>query len=138
LDNLNSERKYNPIDAYMQSKICNVLFTRELAKRLAGTKVTVNALHPGVIKTELGRYLVDTYGLIAVPLQVLLYPIILWVFKSVPQGAQTSIHCAVSEELNNVSGCYFSDCKQKDILPHGFNQRDAARLWEQSEKMCNL
>jgi hypothetical protein len=115
-----------------------VLFTRELAKRLTGTKVTVNALHPGVIKTELGRYFPATYGWKAVALQFVLLPVVLWFFKSVPQGAQTSIYCAVSEDLNSVSGCYFSDCKQKEILPHGLNQRDAARLWELSEKMCNL
>ena len=61
-DDLNNETDYDPRSVYNQSKLCNVLFTRELAKRLEGTNVTVNALHPGVVRTELGRHFSDSYG----------------------------------------------------------------------------
>lgn len=137
-DDLNSDKSYDPRQVYNQSKLCNILFTRELSRRLAGTNVTVNALHPGVVRTELGRYFGDSYGWKASAFQYLFYPIILWMFKSPKQGAQTSIYCAVDEHLENVSGRYFSDCKEKQILPQGLDENDAKKLWDLSEKMCNL
>ena len=61
-DDINSEKTYSPREAYAQSKLANILFTRALAKRLQGTSVTINCLHPGVVRTELGRHMMDDIG----------------------------------------------------------------------------
>lgn len=137
-NDLNSTQNYEPREVYNQSKLCNVLFTRELAKRLRGTGVTVNALHPGVVKTELGRYFADSYGWKAHAFRILFAPIVLWMFKNSREGAQTTIHCAVDESLANVSGKYFSDCREKQLLPHALDEADAVRLWDISEKLSSL
>lgn len=137
-DDLNSDKAYDPSAAYDQSKLCNVLFTRELAKRLSNTEhVTVNSLHPGVVRTELGRHLKDTLGW-KFYLMFIFYPILLWLMKSPRQGAQTTIHCAVSEELNNVTGLYFSDCQPMEPSKLALNDDDAKKLWQISEKLCKL
>ncbi|RXM33641.1 Arginase, non-hepatic 2 [Acipenser ruthenus] len=97
-DDLQSERSYEGGLAYCQSKLANVLFTRELAKRLAGTRVTVNSLHPGSVKSELARH----SSLIALSWRIFSFFI-----KTPWEGAQTNIYCAVAEELENVSGKHF-------------------------------
>lgn len=135
---LNWEKSYDPNKAYGQSKLANILFTRELAKKLEGTKVTVNALHPGVVRTELTRYLSDTFGFSAVLLKYMFFPLIAWFFKTVPEGTQTTLYCALSSDLNNVSGFYFSDCKLSQLLPHALDDQDAKKLWEISEELCKL
>ena len=137
-DDLNWTKSYSPMMAYSQSKLANILFTRELAKRLEGTQVTVNALHPGVVRTELARYFGETYGTLKTMALYLFFPILIWLMKSVKAGAQTTINCAVSSELKNVSGFYFSDCKVKQLLPHALDQQDQKKLWEVSETMCQL
>ncbi len=136
-DDLNSEKSYNPRECYNQSKLSNVLFTKELAKRLQGTNVTVNSLHPGVIRTELGRHFTDTFGWSVHLVKIVLFPISLWMFKSAKQGAQTTLYCAVSKDLDKVSDVYFSDCKPKKYLPT-VNDQDAKKLWDISEKLCKL
>ena len=137
-DDLNNETDYDPRSVYNQSKLCNVLFTRELAKRLEGTNVTVNALHPGVVRTELGRHFGDSYGWKATAFQLIFLPVIFWMFKSCEQGAQTNIYCACSPDLRTVTGKYFSDCKEKELLPHGLSDEDAKNLWTVSEKLVKL
>lgn len=139
-DDLNSDKAYDPRLAYAQSKLCNVLFTRELAKRLPkdSKTVTVNTLHPGVVRTELGRYMGETLGLRYYLATTLFYPIMLLMLKSSEQGAQTTIHLAVSEEVGNVSGLYFADCAPQELLPKAQSDADAQRLWEVSEKLCKL
>ncbi|XP_060709154.1 retinol dehydrogenase 13 isoform X1 [Hemiscyllium ocellatum] len=130
-DDINLDNCYDPAVSYEQSKLANVLFTRELAKKLKDTGVTANCLHPGVIMTELVRHM-------SIWFKILLVPVSFLTFKSVQQGAQTSIYCAVSEELDNVSGLYFSDCAVKAIAPQGRDDDAAKRLWELSEKMVGL
>ena len=137
-EDLNNEANYDPNKVYAQSKLSNILFTRELAKRLEDTNVTVNALHPGVVRTELGRHFSESYGWKAVLLQVIFFPFILWMLKDSEQGAQTNIYCAVSKDLSKVSGKYFADCKEKDLLPHALNEQDGLRLWETSQRLCRL
>ncbi|XP_053399651.1 retinol dehydrogenase 13-like [Mercenaria mercenaria] len=132
-DDLNSEKNYSRSEAYNQSKLANVLFTRELSKRLQGTGVTVNSLHPGIIKTELGRYMGITWWR-----KILLMPFFLLIIKNPIQGAQTTIHCAVSQELDGVSGKYFSDCAIKEEAPQAQDDEAAARLWKVSEEMVGL
>lgn len=132
---LNSESVYNPARAYEQSKLANVLFTRELAKRLEGSGVTVNALHPGIVDTELMRHMGIFSSFFA---KIFVYPL-MWPFmKSAVSGAQTSLYCALEPELEKVTGQYFADCKQKEVAPQGKDDAMAKFLWRVSEKWCRL
>jgi NAD(P)-dependent dehydrogenase (short-subunit alcohol dehydrogenase family) len=127
-DNLDGKNGYEPWAAYGQSKMANILFTRQLAKRLAGTKKSANALHPGVIKTNLVRSLTSLAGVamgIASP----------FVLKSIPEGTATQVYCATHPSLATVSGEYFSDCNPKKPRGDALNDATAAKLWEVSEKI---
>ncbi|XP_061191784.1 retinol dehydrogenase 12-like [Saccostrea echinata] len=133
-DDINSEKDYDSRFAYRQSKLANVLFTRELNRRLEGTNVTANSLHPGLVLTELIRYLPQT-----VPAYLrIFFPLILFFAKTPKQGAQTSIYCAVEESLENVTGKYFSDCAIKEEAKAAQDDEVAKKLWEISEKMVGL
>ncbi|KAI1902327.1 hypothetical protein AGOR_G00043620 [Albula goreensis] len=125
---------YDSMVSYRQSKLANVLFSRELARRTKGTGVTSFALHPGVIRTELGRHVEAWYPTLRVLLAI---PAIL-LMKTPWEGAQTSIHCAVAEGLEEKSGCYFSDCAVKEPSPEGRDDLAALRLWEVSSKMVGF
>lgn len=137
-DDLMSEKSYNAWGAYIQSKLANILFTRALAKRLQGTNVTANALHPGVVRTEIQRHMPATFGFLFHIGYNLVFPILCVFFKSPYQGAQTSVYCALSEELDNVSGKYFVDCREEKLLPHALSDEDAERLWNISAKLTQL
>ncbi|XP_034969671.1 retinol dehydrogenase 12 [Zootoca vivipara] len=128
-ENLQGEKYYNGFLAYCQSKLANVLFTRELARKLQGTGVTVNALHPGVVSTELGRYSY-TSGFFKVMFG--------FMFKTPQEGAQTSVYCAVAEELESVSGVYFSDCKPAWVAPQACNKKTAKKLWQVSCELMGI
>lgn len=126
-DNLSGERGYEPRRAYGQSKLANVLFARELGRRLQGTGATANSLQPGVIMTNLGRYLPWW--------QLLTARLFGWAFmKSVEAGAATQVYVATHPALAGVSGQFFRDCNP--IVPEGHLQDDAmaARLWAVSEE----
>ncbi|XP_067895534.1 retinol dehydrogenase 12 isoform X2 [Heterodontus francisci] len=97
-NDLQSEKSYDGGLAYCQSKLANVLFTRELAKRLKDTKVTVNSVHPGCVKSELTRHSF---------VMSLAWKVLTFLIKTPKQGAQTSIYCAVAEELQEISGKHF-------------------------------
>lgn len=132
---LNSEKSYDPAKAYEQSKLANVLFTRELAKRLEGSGVTVNALHPGLVDTELMRHMGVFNSFFA---KIFVWPLV-WPFLKTPiNGAQTSLYCALDPELEKVTGQYFSDCKQTDVAPQGADDAMAKFLWKVSEKWCRI
>lgn len=88
-DDLNSEKSYNKVSCYAQSKLANVLFTRELAGRLKGTRVTVNSCHPGVINTELARHLGKITILFS---NFLIKPFMMMFYKTPKAGAQTTIY----------------------------------------------
>ncbi|XP_034107861.2 retinol dehydrogenase 14-like isoform X2 [Drosophila albomicans] len=130
-DDLNSEKSYSPRKAYGQSKLANILFTRELAKRLEGTNVTVNALHPGVVETELSRHVPIFNNPI---FGFLISPLIWLIFKTPKNGAQTTLYAALDPDLNGVTGLYFSDCKPKEVSAAAKDANSAKRLWEESEK----
>uniref|UniRef100_V9L1R3 NADP-retinol dehydrogenase n=1 Tax=Callorhinchus milii TaxID=7868 RepID=V9L1R3_CALMI len=123
---LQSEKSYSAGLAYCQSKLANVLFTRELAKRLQETKVIVNSVHPGTVFTEITRHS-SALTLVWKGLSFLL--------KTPREGAQTSVHCAVAEELQEISGKHFSDCTPAFVAPQGRNDETARKLWDVS---CNL
>ncbi|XP_061435777.1 retinol dehydrogenase 12-like [Lethenteron reissneri] len=126
----NYERRfYNRHSAYCQSKLANVMFTREHARRLKGTGVTVNSLHPGSVMTDLQRHV----GVVRA-IQRILWPI----SKTPAQGAQTSIHCAVAEELANVTGVYFSDCAPKNVSSLASDDAAAQKLWTLSCKLLGI
>ncbi|XP_042597375.1 retinol dehydrogenase 13 isoform X2 [Cyprinus carpio] len=128
------KRPYSPLLSYKQSKLASVLFSRELARRMKGTGVSSYCLHPGVIRTELIRHILVRYPVLKI---ILSLPCIL-LMKTPWQGAQTSIYCAVTEGLESKSGCYFSDCAEKDPAPEGKDDEVARRLWEESARLVGL
>ena len=130
------EKKYSPSKAYGQSKLANVFHCTELSKRLEGSGVTVNCLHPGVIETELFRH-VDKGSHLSLPMRAglkLLSPLVRWMFLTPKKGAQTTIYCAIAPELENVSGKYFANCANEKLLKHAKNEEDAEKLWRMSEE----
>ena len=132
-DNMQSKISYNNWKAYGQSKLANILFTRELARRLNGTGVTANSLHPGAVTTELGRHL----GYSKIVQNVLLHVASL-VLKTSEEGAQTTIHLAVSEEVEGTSGKYFADCKEQEPAKTAQDDAAAAKLWHISAELVGL
>lgn len=124
-ENLQGEKKYSGGDAYARSKLCNVLFTYELARRLQGTGVTVNALHPGYVNTGFALNNGSLYRVFAKAASSL--------FAQKPaQGAQTSILLASSPEVEGVSGKYFAHCKETPSSPASHDVAAAEKLWQVS------
>ncbi|CAH2269063.1 retinol dehydrogenase 14 [Pararge aegeria] len=126
----------NPLDSmpaylYYVSKEANILFTRELARRLEGTGVTANCLHPGLIDSGIWRN-------VPAPLSWGLSLINFCFFKTPLQGCQTSVMLAVDENLAKVTGKYFSDCQESSISNSASDMGRARKLWEISEKMVKL
>lgn len=113
--------------AYQQSKLANILFTRELARRLQGTGVTANCLHPGFVDTGFAR----NNGRLANLLMTLMRPI----QRSPEQGAETLVWAATAPELVGVTGQYFKDRAPRRTIPAAESVEDARRLWEISERM---
>ncbi|KAL3873611.1 hypothetical protein ACJMK2_036707 [Sinanodonta woodiana] len=134
-EDLSLEKNYTPWYAYCHSKLANILFNRELSRRLLGTGVTTYALHPGIINTELMRY--RRKGILVLS-WYLFCPLTWLLMKSTIQGIQTTIYCAVSEDLEGVSGRYYSDCKEKQPYPQACDDDAAVALWEISEKLTGL
>jgi WW domain-containing oxidoreductase len=128
-DNLSGAKNYGPLSAYGQSKLANILFAVGLARRLSGTTATANALHPGVIATNLGRHLSPVFGAL---FRLLSFSPLL---KSIPQGAATTCYVATSPALAKVSGVYFSDCNPKVPSSHARDGAMAERLWSVSEEL---
>jgi NAD(P)-dependent dehydrogenase (short-subunit alcohol dehydrogenase family) len=127
LEDLQAERGYSGMRVYGRSKLANVLFSNELARREAGTGVTSNSLHPGVVATGFGR---NDPGWFRV-LVTLGRP-----FLTTPQkGARTSIFVASAPELAHVSGRYFKDAREAAPAPFARDEALARRLWEASERL---
>lgn len=127
---LNAERSYRAARAYSTSKLENILFTRELSRRLAaaGGGVTANCLHPGVIASGFGRNNGGPLGLLV----KLAAP-----FLATPEkGARTSLHLASAPELASVSGKYFKDGREARPAPSALDDAAARRLWEESERLA--
>ena len=130
-DDLQSTRSYSGLGAYNRSKLANIYFTRELARRLQGTGVTVNALHPGVVATRFSRD-GDVKGIIS------------WFYRfgqpflrSSEKGAQTSVYLASSPQVEGVSGNYFADSKEAKPTSIARDDEAARRLWEASEALLS-
>ncbi|MEB3223488.1 MAG: SDR family oxidoreductase [Candidatus Sericytochromatia bacterium] len=130
LDDPMAERGYDGWRAYCASKLANVLFTRELARRLTGTAVTVNALHPGLVATSFGHADAGWYR---------------WLVKlgrpwmiDAPEGARTTLHLATSPELAGLSGMYWARCRPDTPSPAARDPETARRLWALSVRLTGL
>ncbi len=127
---LQSERRYDPVRVYGRTKLANVLFTYELARRLGGTGVTANCLHPGVVATKLmadymnvplvGGAIARTFG------------------GSTEKGAETSIYLAASREVEGVTGRYFVGQRETRSSPASYDGALQQRLWEESARLTSL
>jgi len=129
-DDLEGKQRYNGLAAYQQSKLANLLFTYELARRLEGTGVTVNALHPGLVATNLwtnngflGKLLRRGLNLFSI---------------SAEAGAHTSIYLTTSPDVEGVTGKYFVKEKAVSSSPASYDEAAARRLWEVSAAMTQL
>jgi len=131
LDDLGwARRRWRSMRVYGASKLANILFTYELARRLDGRDVTANCLHPGAVATGLGT----NNGAIARLLAGALRPF----FRTPDDGAATSIHLATSPEVEGVSGAYFADAKPARTSPASYDNELARRLWDVSAAMVGL
>jgi NAD(P)-dependent dehydrogenase (short-subunit alcohol dehydrogenase family) len=126
-DDLQSEQAYSGFQVYGRSKLCNILFTRELARRLQGSGVTANCLHPGFVATRFG----DRSGGL---LQAVM-PIAKLGAISPVKGAETIVYLASSPEVASVSGLYFYRDKPETPSPEAQDDNAAARLWAESERL---
>jgi NAD(P)-dependent dehydrogenase (short-subunit alcohol dehydrogenase family) len=129
-DNLQGEKRYNGWQQYSNTKLANIVFTYELARRLAGSDVTANCLHPGVIHTNLmssySRIISWTWHLLQ------------WFFKNPEEGAETPLYLASSPEVRDVSGRYFKYCAPLGSSPESCDRNTQRRLWESSEELTGF
>jgi NAD(P)-dependent dehydrogenase (short-subunit alcohol dehydrogenase family) len=130
-DDLQGARGYSGQRAYNQSKLANVIFSNELARRLEGTGVTANSLDPGVVHTNFGAE--DQAWWFTVVSRVI-YPLL----KTPAQGAQTSIYLAASSEVERVTGQYFVNRKPRRANPIAYDAGMMARLWQVSADLVGL
>ena len=129
-DDLQAKKRYQGWQAYKRSKLANILFTHELARRLDWQQVTVNALHPGFVATEIGI----RHGFL---------PEFLWwmakrAATDVETGALTSIHLAASREVEGMHGRYFIKCRPANASSAAHDRARALRLWEESARMTGI
>ncbi|MBW5445765.1 SDR family NAD(P)-dependent oxidoreductase [Cohnella sp. CFH 77786] len=130
LDDLHSKRRYLPSLAYGQSKLANLLFNYELSRRLNGTGVTANCLHPGFVNTPFTQQLTGLEKWVNSMLNPLLIP--------VDKGAATSVYLASSPEVEGVTGKYFARCREARASKTAYDASLARRLWEISEETTGL
>lgn len=131
-DDLQSTKHYRGMRVYGESKLANILFTLELARRLAGTGVTANALHPGTVRTGYGAD-GDARGFLAFGIKIA-KPF----FLSAAKGARTSIYLASSPAVEGVTGQYFDKCKPAKSRRWAQDAEAAQRLWQVSEELVGL
>ncbi|MBC7474550.1 MAG: SDR family oxidoreductase [Candidatus Sericytochromatia bacterium] len=131
-DDLNYEhKKYSSMKAYCDSKLANILFTKELSKRLKGTNVTANCLHPGAINSNFAYNMTGFMGNIV----KLIKPLLNIVLTTVEKGAETQIFLATSPEVEGVTGEYFSKKRIASTNNEAKDKNVAERLWQVSEDM---
>lgn len=130
-DDLQGSQSYSGGRAYNQSKLANVLFSYELARRLATTSVTANALHPGLVRTSFGAE--DPAAS-----QRLFIPFLRPFMKAPAKGAATSIHLASAPDLERVTGRYFANSRAKRSAKHSYDEAAAAQLWKVSAELVSV
>jgi NAD(P)-dependent dehydrogenase (short-subunit alcohol dehydrogenase family) len=128
-DDLQCEKKYKSFTAYGRTKLCNILFTRELARQFAGTGITANSLHPGFVDTRFGD---GGHGAFFQAFRVAKN------FALTPEkGAETIIYLASSPDVASVTGEYFTKCARATPTSEAQNDDSARRLWSETEKLTN-
>jgi retinol dehydrogenase 14 len=128
-DNLQGEKNYSQWQVYALSKLCNILFTYELARRLQNTAVTVNCLHPGLVATnflENAGWKVRT-----------LSKVVKYFLLGAEKGSSTSVYLATSPKVEGITGQYFENCKPVRTSALSYDESLAKRLWEVSEQFVN-
>ena len=123
-NSFNGQKSYNAVRAYGQSKLANILFTQELARRLQGTRVTVNAVHPGGVDTGIAR-----------DLPAIAQKIYSLTTITAGKGAETSVYLATSPDVSGLTGQFFSKCKVRRVSPLA-RRETAEKLWAVSEELC--
>lgn len=130
-NDLQMEKGYGGFRAYGRSKLCNILFTRELARRLAGSGVTANSLHPGFVNTRFGE--AGNHGFGSQVFRLLKR------FAITPEkGAETLVYLASSSEAAQISGAYFYKCQETPTSPQARDDEAARRLWQESAKLAGV
>lgn len=124
-------RRFNPAKAYARSKLANILFTKELAARLQGTRVTVNCVHPGAVGTNIGINRETGFGKSILKL-------LSYFFLTPEQGADTAIYLATESDLQEVTGQYYYRRKNQELTPRAQNKQEAQRLWQWSQEQVGL
>ncbi len=130
-DDLQATRKFSGLACYGRSKLANILFTRALAKRLKGSGTTATCLHPGFVRTEIGRD-------IDAPIGKLIFGLMSRFARSPQKGAQTLVYLAASPQAQGASGGYYFDCKEIAPAPEAQDDKVAERLWEVSARMVGM
>jgi NAD(P)-dependent dehydrogenase (short-subunit alcohol dehydrogenase family) len=130
-DDLQTRRGYEGWLAYRRSKLCNILFTRELARRLQGSGVTANCLHPGFVASRFGD---NNRGFLGMSLAFGKRLLAI----SVEKGAETPFYCASAPELANSSGLYFDKCLAVAPSRAAQDDRAAGRLWDESARLAGM
>jgi NAD(P)-dependent dehydrogenase (short-subunit alcohol dehydrogenase family) len=131
-DDLQATRKFSPMSAYANSKLANILFTRALAKRLQGAAVTATCLHPGLVRTSLGRNVEVARFVKAIVGLVMRFG------RTPEKGAETVIYLASSPKVQGASGGYYIDGKLTQPARIGQDDGAAERLWQESERLVGI
>jgi NAD(P)-dependent dehydrogenase (short-subunit alcohol dehydrogenase family) len=129
-DDLQGEQSYSGYNAYGQSKLANILFTYELARRLEGSGVTVNCMHPGFVSSNFAK----NNGLLARVALTLLRPFA----RSPKKGAETAVYLASSPQVEGISSSYFIDKQEATSSPESYDEAVAQRLWQVSMELTGL
>lgn len=130
-EDVNLRHRYHGLRAYAQSKLANVLFTFEFNKRNPYKLILINAVQPGLVKTDIGiKHTISFHAL-------------MWKIRrlggvSPQKGAATSIYLASSEDVSNISGAYWDDCQTKKAAKSAYFEEDAKKLWLLSQEMCGI
>jgi NAD(P)-dependent dehydrogenase (short-subunit alcohol dehydrogenase family) len=129
-EDLMSQRRYKAMGAYCQAKLADLLFTYELARRLSGSGVTANALHPGVVRTNFGLGIKGRWRILLMlgkPFSI-----------SARKGAKTSIYLASSADVAQTTGKYFVKSKEKRSSKESYDESEAKRLWDESARLTGV
>lgn len=121
------KRRYRAMRVYGTSKLLNILWTYALARRLEGTGVTANCVHPGGVNTGLGDHNSRWMAVLAKPVKMFM--------RSPERGAETSVYLASSPEVEGTSGRYFADCRERRTTPITYDREVQERLWQESERL---
>jgi len=122
-------KSFTPVSRYKQSKLCNILFSNYLSEHLS---VSVYSVSPGIVRTNLGRHILQSFSWIKKLVVFALYPFFVLLTSSAQQGAQTVLFCVLNEELEVG---FYRNCEKTQLLEHARNKENETKLWLLSEKL---